>query len=650
MKTKNTHNTITTEQMNSGGNLNMRIRNPLSFRRLAGSAVAGAAVLVCGVSAAQAQQVPSVLPYTGYIANSDGAALNESVDLTFRLYSSPNSDTPVWSESVENVVVDDGVFYIYLGMNSPLANYFLDGSTRYLGVEVNGDGEAEPRQEIGSVPYAMLAGDALRLGGYPAESFLTEEDVTVILESDNYITQTSLEQYLEDQEFVTVVNIEQVLEGDYVTVEELNEAIAGAAVNVEQVTNIINQELGERGYISEARLNEILTERGYQTAAQVNALIDARGYQTANQVNQLIDARGYVTEARVNNIIDNRGYVTLNQVNQAIDARGYVNTDAVNQLIDARGYVTLAQVNQAIDARNYISQNTLNQTLNNYVTVNQLNNAEATIEANVLATLQAAIEDNVGELVDAAVANAVADSVDQLVADAIAAQVGQIQADIAQNAGAIANNANAIAQNANNIANNANGIGNNAGNINANFDLIADNEASINALQAQVADLTNRLTNIENNGAGAAAEPTILGVSQSSSSGKITYGGRAGLAAGRQMCIDTFGAGAHMCSSHEVSLAVAAGNINFNNGQAGDGQQTWTVAGASLQANNQGNNGLGNTCQNLLYNSGDVAVGTTLEIDRNYTSNGGGGNATSDVFKLRRSIPCNTPLPVLCCR
>lgn len=554
----------------------MRNRNPRSLRRLAGSAVAGAVMLIGGLGAAHAQQVPTVLPYQGYLSNSDGQALNESVDLTFRMYASPNSDSPVWSETVEGVFVEDGIFYLYLGMNSPLSNYFTDGSTRYLGVEVNGDGEALPRQEIGSVPYAMLAGDAMRLGGYPADSFVTEDDVTVILESDNYITQTSLEQYLSEQEFVTVVNVEQILEGDFVTQEEFDQAIANVAVDVEQVTNIVNQELGDRGYVTEARVNEILTARGYQSAAQVNALIDARGYVTADAVSDLINARGYVTEVRVNQLIDARGYVTTNQV---------------NNLIDARGYATVVEVN----------------------------NLANTVLQDVLNELQAQIDDRVGDLVDNAVATAVADTVDALVADAIADQVGALQ--------------NAVNNNANNIAGNA-------GDIQANFELIGDNADAISALQAQVATLTARVTTLENNGA-AAAEPTILGVSNQTSDGRFSFNGQTGISAAREMCIASYGAGAHMCTSHEASLALAAGNYNDNVNNVA----TWTVSNSELTNRNGGTGSLSNTCQNLSYNTGDLGRGTKMTVKLN-----AGASVAANVIQIESNQGCGTAAPVLCCR
>ena len=58
----------------------------------------------------------------------------------------------------------------------------------------------------------------------------------------------------------------------------------------------------------------------------------------------------------------------------------------------------------------------------------------------------------------------------------------------------------------------------------------------------------------------------------------------------------------------------------------------------------------GANCQNLLYNSGDVATGTTITIDLNYTSNGGGGGVTGYLVTQNTARGCPTALKLLCCK
>ena len=74
---------------------------------------------------------------------------------------------------------------------------------------------------------------------------------------------------------------------------------------------------------------------------------------------------------------------------------------------------------------------------------------------------------------------------------------------------------------------------------------------------------------------------------------------------------------------------------NFNN------QIVWTVP-AGKRADQ--------TCQALLYNSGDVATGTAMRLNTNYQSNGGGGGVTGRLITLVEDRGCATSYRVLCCR
>src|SRR5262249_8101214 len=81
----------------------------------------------------------------------------DSLDVKFAVYASPTAAMPLWSE-VHTVSFDEGYFSVQLGDATPFADTF-DGSVRYLGVTVGTDPEMTPRAQVGSVPYALLAGD-----------------------------------------------------------------------------------------------------------------------------------------------------------------------------------------------------------------------------------------------------------------------------------------------------------------------------------------------------------------------------------------------------------------------------------------------------------------------------------------------------------
>jgi hypothetical protein len=162
-------------------------------------------------------------------------------------------------------------------------------------------------------------------------------------------------------------------------------------------------------------------------------------------------------------------------------------------------------------------------------------------------------------------------------------------------------------------------------------------QTQISDLQNQVNNLETQVTNVQNNAAGAVE---ILGLSAQSSSGKFAFGGKQGVQAATEMCKATFAnvTTAHLCSSNEVSMALMTGNYDASI----DNTTTW--ASPSHLDNHR------EACQNFLYNSGDVASGTTITVEVNYTSDGGAGGGVGPVVTYNRNLGCNTARQVLCCR
>jgi hypothetical protein len=107
-------------------------------------------------------------------AGSEKAA---TVSLTFSLYQEQEGRNPLWVET-QNVQVDEqGRYTMLLGATQPDGlplDLFTTGQARWLGVqpELPGAGE-QPRVLLVGVPYALKAADADTLGGMPASAFLT---------------------------------------------------------------------------------------------------------------------------------------------------------------------------------------------------------------------------------------------------------------------------------------------------------------------------------------------------------------------------------------------------------------------------------------------------------------------------------------------
>src|SRR5262252_8215410 len=124
-----------------------------------------------GISAAASsvQPVPpNVISFSDTVANQpDGA-----ITVTFALYPDQQSTTATWTET-QVVQVIQNKYTVLLGSMSAdgiPAGVFAADQAHWLGVQVNG---TEKRYLLVSVPYAMKAMDAERLGGLLPSDYAT---------------------------------------------------------------------------------------------------------------------------------------------------------------------------------------------------------------------------------------------------------------------------------------------------------------------------------------------------------------------------------------------------------------------------------------------------------------------------------------------
>jgi hypothetical protein len=101
----------------------------------------------------------TTISYQGRLADSTGNPITTSgMTMVFRLYDTDTGGTPLWTESQSAVPVENGLFQVLLGSSSPIPLSLLASNpTLWLGVMVGADNEMMPREQIASVPYAMLA-------------------------------------------------------------------------------------------------------------------------------------------------------------------------------------------------------------------------------------------------------------------------------------------------------------------------------------------------------------------------------------------------------------------------------------------------------------------------------------------------------------
>jgi len=112
------------------------------------------------IPAATAAEVPGLLNYQGTLTDQYGLALDDTLSLTFSIYSVPAGELPLWTETQAPVAVSQGIFNVLLGSVNTLTDSVFDEPTRWLGITVLGEPEMQPRQQIVTVGYAFRAAEA----------------------------------------------------------------------------------------------------------------------------------------------------------------------------------------------------------------------------------------------------------------------------------------------------------------------------------------------------------------------------------------------------------------------------------------------------------------------------------------------------------
>jgi hypothetical protein len=161
------------------------------------SVCAVAMILVCGTAlragaqsadaretgstpaAAALTSVPRLVQFNGTLKDTAVRPVSGVASVTFSIYADQDGGSPLWTET-QNVLADsNGHFASLLGTATTggfPSELFSTGQSRWLGVTIARSPEM-PRVMLASVPYAMKAGDADTLGGIPASSYVTAQQL-----------------------------------------------------------------------------------------------------------------------------------------------------------------------------------------------------------------------------------------------------------------------------------------------------------------------------------------------------------------------------------------------------------------------------------------------------------------------------------------
>jgi len=135
----------------------MRTSMTRSYKQL--SVLLGAAMLLGAFASNANAQAPSLLHQQGRLLNTDNTPVAGPIQMVFTLYDMGSGGSVLWTET-HNVTLDEGYFSVTLGSTTAIDGTVFDGTPRYMGIAVGADPEMTPREEIVSVPYALVATDA----------------------------------------------------------------------------------------------------------------------------------------------------------------------------------------------------------------------------------------------------------------------------------------------------------------------------------------------------------------------------------------------------------------------------------------------------------------------------------------------------------
>ncbi|MEE2786711.1 MAG: SUMF1/EgtB/PvdO family nonheme iron enzyme [Myxococcota bacterium] len=95
------------------------------------------------------------LNYQGQLGNAAGQPVTDQFEMIFRLYETAQGGVALWTEVHPLVQVTEGAFTVELGSIEVLSDTLAESLALYLGVEVDGSPEMEPRMRVGTVLRAQ---------------------------------------------------------------------------------------------------------------------------------------------------------------------------------------------------------------------------------------------------------------------------------------------------------------------------------------------------------------------------------------------------------------------------------------------------------------------------------------------------------------
>lgn len=260
---------------------------------------------------------PARIPVTGYLTDANGAPIDGDVTLDVSLYAAPTGGSPLWTETEQAVLVDQGQFTVYLGDGSgdPLGlDLFRDHGTLYLGIAVNTAAEMTPRFGVATAPfagYAQYCDDAATVAGMDPTTFRTT--ATKIDWSD--LDATSIPSGLSDGDNDTLYTA-----GTGLTLSSGNQFAADRATIESWATGVAYDTVTEL----RTQLDSVYAAKQTCAAKQVLAA-DGSGAWVCTDATALP-----ISETAVDNAVANNGYAAASDLTSLQGRVGTAETNITN--------------------------------------------------------------------------------------------------------------------------------------------------------------------------------------------------------------------------------------------------------------------------------------------------------------------------------
>jgi len=106
---------------------------------------------------------PKLIPVQGILSQADGSLINENIELSLSLFNAETGGDELWKEERTDFPVENGYISVYLGEVEEIDTSLITKAEE-LWLQIVFNGEKMPRVRLASVPFALEAINAQRIG------------------------------------------------------------------------------------------------------------------------------------------------------------------------------------------------------------------------------------------------------------------------------------------------------------------------------------------------------------------------------------------------------------------------------------------------------------------------------------------------------